>query len=83
MQSKVRSRDGKPVTFRSVLVPPYVRKSKSLEAALPWLYLKGVSSGEMQEALEVLVGPPRTVMRSSQTAVSVRRARTFLITLRG
>ena len=57
MQPKVRSRDGKPVTFRSALVPPYVRKSKSLEAALPWLYLKGVSSGEMQEALEVLVGP--------------------------
>ena len=49
MQPKVRSRDGKPVTFRSVLVPQYVRKSKSLEAALPWLYLKGVSSGEMQD----------------------------------
>jgi transposase-like protein len=28
-----------------------------LEAALPWLYLKGVSSGEMAEALKVLVGP--------------------------
>ena len=54
---KVRSRDGEPVTFRSALVPPYVRKTRSLEAALPWLYLKGVSSGEMQEALEVLVGP--------------------------
>lgn len=54
---KVRSRDGKPVTFRSALVPPYVRKTKTLEAALPWLYLKGISSGEMQGALEVLVGP--------------------------
>ena len=54
---KVRSRDGEPVTFRSALVPPYVRKTRSLEAALPWLYLKGVSSGEMQAALEVLVGP--------------------------
>jgi len=39
---KVRSRTGTPVTFRSALVPPYVRKSRSLEAALPWLYLKGV-----------------------------------------
>jgi len=39
------------------LVPPYVRKTKSLEAALPWLYLKGVPSGEMGEALKVLVGP--------------------------
>lgn len=54
---KVRSRDGEPVTFRSALVPPFVRKTKSLEAALPWLYLKGISSGEMQSALEVLVGP--------------------------
>lgn len=34
---KVRSRQGEPVTFRSALVPPYVRKTQSLEAALPWL----------------------------------------------
>jgi putative transposase len=54
---KVRSRSGEPVTFQSALVPPYVRKTKSLEAALPWLYLKGVSSGEMNEALKVLIGP--------------------------
>ena len=54
---KVRSKTGEPVTFHSALVPPYVRKTKSLEAALPWLYLKGVSSGEMGEALKVLIGP--------------------------
>ena len=53
---KVRSTTGAPVTFRSALVPPYVGKTKSLEAALPWLYLKGVSSGEMGEALKVLIG---------------------------
>lgn len=53
---KVRAKTGEPVTFRSALVPPYVRKTQSLEAALPWLYLKGVSSGEMSAALEVLVG---------------------------
>jgi transposase-like protein len=53
---KVRSKDGDPVTFRSALVPPYVRKARSLEAALPWLYLKGVSTGEMASALEILVG---------------------------
>ena len=44
---KVRSKDGTPVAFRSALVPPYVRRPKTLEAALPWLCLKGVSSGEM------------------------------------
>lgn len=54
---KIRAKTGEPVTFRSALVPPYVRKTKSLEAALPWLYLKGISSGEMGEALKVLVGP--------------------------
>ena len=54
---KVRSRTGEAVTFRSALVPPYVRKTKTLEAALPWLYLKGISTGEMQDALSVLVGP--------------------------
>jgi len=53
---KVRSRDDKPVSFHSALVPPYVRKSASLEAALPWLYLKGSSTGERAPALEVLVG---------------------------
>ncbi|MBC8258785.1 MAG: hypothetical protein H8E38_07210 [SAR324 cluster bacterium] len=35
---------GEPLTFRSALVPPYVRKTRSLEATLPWLYLKGVST---------------------------------------
>ena len=53
---KVRSKDGEVLTFCSALVPPYVRKTRSLEAALPWLYLKGASTGEMGEALKVLVG---------------------------
>ena len=54
---RIRSRDGAPVTFRSALVPPYVRRSRSLDAAIPWLYLKGVAAGEMSEALAALVGP--------------------------
>lgn len=62
---KVRSRTGEPVTFRSALVPPYVRKTKSLEAALPWLYLKGISTGEMYEALQVLVGPEAVGLSAS------------------
>ncbi len=57
---KVRAKDGKPVTFRSALVPPYVRKAKSIEAALPWLYLKGISTGEMGAALKILLGPEAT-----------------------
>jgi transposase-like protein len=53
---KVRSRDGQAVTFNSNIVPPYVRKTRSLEAAIPWLYLRGISTGDMSAALEVLLG---------------------------
>ena len=38
---KVRAKTGEAVTFRSALVPPYVRKTKRLEGALPWLYFEG------------------------------------------
>ena len=62
---KVRSKTGVPVSFQSVLVPPYIRKTPSLEAAVPWLYLKGVSSGEMEAALKVLVGPQATGLSAS------------------
>jgi len=54
---KVRARSKETVVFHSSLVPPYVRRTKTLDAVLPWLYLKGVSTGQMAEALAVLVGP--------------------------
>jgi putative transposase len=54
---KVRSRGEQPAVFRSTLVPPYVRRARAMEAALPWLYLHGVSTGDMREALAALVGP--------------------------
>ena len=44
------------MTFRSALVPPYVRRTKTLAAVLPRLYLKGLSSGEVGSALKVLLG---------------------------
>jgi len=53
---KVRDRSGSGVKFNSALVPPYVRRSQRVSAALPWLYLKGISSGDLKEALTVLVG---------------------------
>jgi transposase-like protein len=53
---KVRDRSGAGVKFNSALVPPYVRRSSRVSAALPWLYLKGISTGDMSEALKVLVG---------------------------
>lgn len=62
---KVRSRLGEALTFRSALVPPYIRKTASLEAGIPWLYLKGISSGEMDEALKVLLGPGASGLSAS------------------
>lgn len=53
---KVRDRSRAGVKFNSALVPPYVRRSPRISAALPWLYLKGISTGDMREALGVLVG---------------------------
>lgn len=53
---KVRSNTGEAVSFRSALIPPYVRKTATVEAFVPWLYLKGVSSGEMADTLKVLLG---------------------------
>lgn len=53
---KVRDRSGGGIKFNSSLVPPYVRKAKRVEAALPWLYLRGISTGDMQSALSVLLG---------------------------
>lgn len=53
---KVRDRSGSGIKFNSNVVPPYVRKSPRVSAALPWLYLKGISTGDMGEALRVLLG---------------------------
>ena len=53
---KVRDRSGSGVKFNSNIVPPYIRKSPRVSAALPWLYLRGVSTGDMSEALSVLLG---------------------------
>lgn len=53
---KVRDRARSGVKFNSAIVPPYVRKSPRVSAALPWLYLKGISTGDMGEALSVLLG---------------------------
>lgn len=53
---KVRDRSRSGVKFNSSIVPPYVRKSPRVSAALPWLYLRGISTGDMSQALSVLLG---------------------------
>jgi transposase-like protein len=53
---KTRDRAGEGRCFRSGLLPPYLKKAKRLEAVLPWLYLKGVSTNDFDEALKGLFG---------------------------
>ena len=56
-----RVRDNSPikserVQFSSALLPPYLRRSKTIEEFIPWLYLKGISTGDFSEALQTLLG---------------------------
>lgn len=44
-------------TFTPEVLPPYLRRTKSLDELIPWLYLKGVSTGDFPEALKALLGP--------------------------
>ena len=43
---KARDRSGQGHCFRSLILPPYLKKTRRLEAVLPWLYLKGVSTND-------------------------------------
>jgi transposase-like protein len=58
-QPRVHDRrgEGEREKFSSSILPSYLRKTKSIEELLPWLYLKGVSTGDFSEALSALLGP--------------------------
>ena len=51
--------------FSSKVLPPYLRKTKSVEELIPWLYLKGISTGDFSEALASLLGPQATGLSAS------------------
>lgn len=59
----------KRIRFSSAILPPYLRRTKSIEQLIPWLYLKGISTGDLSEALSALLGKdagglsPATVSR--------------------
>jgi len=58
-QPRVRDREiagGERVWFSPTILPPYARRTKSLEVLLPILYLKGISTGDFEEVLAALVG---------------------------
>ena len=49
--------NGQRIRFSSKILPPYLRRTKSIDELIPWLYLKGISTGDFTEALQALLGP--------------------------
>ena len=58
-QPRLRDRgaaEGERIRFSPTILPPYARRTSSLDALLPVLYLRGISTGDFQEALAALLG---------------------------
>jgi putative transposase len=60
---------GERIRFTSKVLPPFLRRTRDVEELLPWLYLKGVSTGQFEEALTALLGPDAPGL----SATTVRR----------
>jgi hypothetical protein len=70
-QPRVRDRagaDGERLRFSPNILPRYARRTKSLEALIPILYLKGISTGDFEEALSALVGADAPGLSASTIA---------------
>jgi putative transposase len=63
------ARDAAPIRLTSAVLPAYLRRTRNVEELLPWLYLKGVSTGQFDEALAALLGPKAPGL----SAATVRR----------
>lgn len=48
---------GNRICFTSKILPPYLRRTKSIDELIPWLYLRGISTGDFGQALQALLGP--------------------------
>ena len=67
--ARPRRRGKEPIRFNSAILPAYLRRTRNIEELLPWLYLKGVSTGQFAEALAALLGPEAPGL----SATTVRR----------
>ena len=72
-QPRVRDReaaadDPERIHFTPAILPPYARRSKSLEMLIPILYLKGISTGDFEEALAALLGKDAPGLSASTIA---------------
>lgn len=57
---KVRDRSNSGIKFNSSLIPPYLKRTRSIEEFLPWLYLRGISTEDFSETLKHLLGADAT-----------------------
>ena len=70
-QPRIRDREaaaGERIRFNPTILPPYARRTKSLEVLIPILYLKGISTGDFEEALAALVGKDAPGLSASTIA---------------
>src|SRR3954468_11126539 len=70
-QPRIRDRDasaGERIRFNPTILPPYARRTKSLEVLIPILYLKGISTGDFEEVLAALVGKDAPGLSASTIA---------------
>ena len=71
-QPRVRDRgaadDAGSIRFTPAILPPYARRSRSLEVLIPILYLKGISTGDFEEALAALLGKDAPGLSASTIA---------------
>ena len=69
-EPRVRDRVGK-LKFTSKILPPFLRRVPSIDALIPALYLKGISTGDFSEALSSILGP-RAVGLSATNIVRLK-----------
>ena len=71
VDDRILKETGEP-RFQSSLIPPYLRRTKNVEDLVPFLYLKGISTGDFTEVLEKLTGQ-RVAGFSSETVVRLKQ----------
>ena len=76
-QPRVRDREAAAddpgrIRFTPAILPPYMRRSKSIETLLPILYLKGISTGDFSEALAALLGKDAPGLSRQRSSASRR-----------
>ena len=69
---KIRDRSGDGIKFNSKLIPPYLKRSTNMEEFIPYLYLRGVSTGDFESCLSVLFGTQATKI-SAGTVSELKR----------